>query len=905
MKVQFNVHYHTQPGQQIAVCGSAKELGAWDSGKVFRLNYTLDGNWSGTIDIKNTKSPLEYKYLLLTENGENISEWGENREISLGSVKQKSLILFETWRAPSKEEKVFFSSAFSKAVMKPNESARGAKSNAKKVVRFKIQVPRIGDKYQVCILGNIPKLGNWDKSKPLLLECGKNFPEWSGDINTIGLSFPIKYKYGIYDVVQKQLVTLEDGNDRYFDMTYIDEDNFLFVKSDESFNYPVGNWKGAGVSLPVFSLRSDKSFGVGEFNDLFDFIDWAKSVGMKMVQLLPVNETVASHNWLDSYPYKSISVTALHPFYLNLEKMGALNDEAQMKFFAEKQAGLNAKKYVDYPEVHQLKSKYFKLLFDQEKETFFKEKEYKVFFEANKDWLVPYAVFDYLRDKFKSADFRTWDDFSVYNKNKIEQMSRPQAEEWDDIAIHYFIQFHLDKQLSEVAKYARENGIVLKGDIPIGISPNSVEAWTEPHLFNLQAQAGAPPDDFAIKGQNWGFPTYNWDKMAEEGYAWWKGRLKKMAEYFNAYRIDHILGFFRIWEIPKDAVEGLLGYFNPALPLTAEEIEGYGVRFDYERMVKPYIPHHLIENKFGHLTGIVIEKFLEPTTSGRYKLKEDYDTQQKVNSYFLDGIEEEDLRGDNLAIRNGLFDLVANVLFVQTGENQWHPRISISKTTSYEELDWHTKIQMDKLYVDYFYRRHDDFWYHKGMEKLPVIMEASNMLVCGEDLGMVPNCVPPVMDQLNILSLEIQRMSKNPKVKFAHPADAPYLSVCTTSTHDMSTIRGWWEENRELIQQFYNVELGNSGAAPYFAEPDVCKQMIVQHLYSPAMWTTFPIQDLIAIDGELRWENTQDEQINHPDNVRHKWRFRLHQSIDDLKNAREFNELLRTLLKESGRNSEY
>ncbi len=184
-------------------------------------------------------------------------------------------------------------------------------------------------------------------------------------------------------------------------------------------------------------------------------------------------------------------------------------------------------------------------------------------------------------------------------------------------------------------------------------------------------------------------------------------------------------------------------------------------------------------------------------------------------------------------------------------------------------------------------------------------MEASDMLVCGEDLGMVPDCVPPVMKQLNILSLEIQRMSKNPKIKFAHPADAPYLSVCTTSTHDMPTIRGWWEEDRALIQQFFNQELGNEGAAPFYAEPDICKQIIVQHLHSPAMWTTFPIQDLIAIDGDLRWDNTQEEQINQPSNVRHKWRFRMRQSIKELQNADEFNRLLKQLIQESGRDSDY
>ena len=905
MKIHFKIEYHTYPGQNIVVCGSTKTLGNWDITKALKLNYFPGGNWSANIDLEQVENDIEYKYCLLNDNGSIVWEWGANRSLSPKDLKKEATVLVESWRAPTSVEKVFFCSAFSKVLMKPNSKLKSSSSRSKKIVRFKIQVPRIGDGYQVCVLGNIAQLGNWDVKKPLLLACGQNFPIWSGDINTIGVDAPIKYKYGMYDVAKKEVVTIEAGADRDFELPFINENSFTLIKSDENFKYPLGNWKGAGVSVPVFSLRSENSFGVGEFNDLIAFIDWAESVGLKMVQLLPINETVAFHNWLDSYPYKSISVLALHPLYLNLQKMGTLDDAIKMQYFDEKRKELNANENVLYPEVHWLKSEYFKLLFEQEKDTFFKQKEYITFFESNKEWLLPYAAFDYFRDKYKSPDFRKWEEFSVYDKKRVEALSKPKSKEKDDILIHYFIQFHLDKQLKEVTNYARKKGVVLKGDIPIGISPNSVEAWTEPHLFNLNAQAGAPPDDFAVKGQNWGFPTYNWANMAEEGYAWWKGRLQKMAEYFDAYRIDHILGFFRIWEIPKHAVDGLLGHFNPALPLTVEEIERKGIRFDFDRMVQPYIPHSLLSNTFGHLAQYVIDTFLDDKYLGRYQLKEAFNTQQKVNQFFLNGIEEEELTDDNRKLRDGLFDLIANVLFVQTGEDQWHPRISIHLTNSYAELDQQTRNSVYELYIDYFYKRHDEFWRQKGMEKLPAIMEASDMLVCGEDLGMVPASVPPVMKQLNILSLEIQRMSKNPDLKFGRPSEAPYLSVCTTSTHDMSTIRGWWEEDRDLTQQFYNFELKNKGRAPFFAEPEICRQIIKQHLLSPAMWTTFPIQDLMAIDGQLRWDNTQAEQINEPSDVRHKWRYRMHLTIDDLKNAEDFNGKLKSLIVESGRDKAY
>lgn len=849
---------------------------------------------------------LEYKYLMKAESGFEIWEWGNNHFIEIKNEEIKEIVIDDLWRNPPAEEKALFTSSFSKVIMKPGRNRQPAlEIQADQILQFKIEVPRISSNYKICILGNQDQLGNWDRKKAFILECGDDFPLWTGQLNVADLKFPLQYKYGIWNMDKQEAVTLEDGSDRRLFEIQTPTTPFIYIKTDHHFRFPLGLWKGGGVSVPVFSLRSENSFGVGEFNDLLDFIDWAKQVGLKMVQILPVNETIASHDWLDSYPYKSISVMALHPIYLRLDKVGQLKDQKLMDEFADLQKSLNKESHVEYPEVLRHKSRYYKLIFDQDGEKLFKSNEFKKFFRANKEWLVPYAAFVYLRDKMKSPDFRNWGEYSQYDPSRIEQLCSPESEVWEDISVHYFIQYHLDKQLKETVTYARNNGIILKGDIPIGISPNSVEAWTKPHLFNLNAQAGAPPDDFAVKGQNWGFPTYNWEEMAKDGYGWWIKRMQKMADYFDTYRIDHILGFFRIWEVPTDAVEALLGHFNPALPISAKEIANYGINFNHARFARPHIRHHLLKSLFEESTRTVILKFLDELGHWHYQLKDEFNTQKKINQHFLKGIEEEDLDDQSRKIRDGLFELAANVLFVNGGIDQWHPRISMQKTSSYSELDEWTKERLNALYLDYFYKRHEEFWYRKGMEKLPVIFSVGNMLVCGEDLGMIPDCVPKAMSELGILSLEIQRMPKNPKVKFSRPADAPYLSVCTTSTHDMSTIRGWWEEDRKKTQLFHNLELGNPGPAPYFAEPWICRQIITQHLYSPAMWTTFPIQDLIAMDSKFRWEKTQMEQINYPSNVRHKWRFRMKQSIEDLKRAYEFNKILKELIKASGRNSDY
>ena len=389
--------------------------------------------------------------------------------------------------------------------------------------------------------------------------------------------------------------------------------------------------------------------------------------------------------------------------------------------------------------------------------------------------------------------------------------------------------------MREVRDYAHAHGVVLKGDIPIGISRTSVDAWVYPELFNMDSSAGAPPDDFSVMGQNWGFPTYNWAKMAEDGYAWWKARFVKMAEYFDAYRIDHILGFFRIWEIPLNAVNALLGRFNPALPYSVDEIRGYGFNFEH---------------------------------------------------WHVGNIAETD-----------------NMLFVEDKIKQghYHPRISAYNTDCYRWLSDDQKEAYNRLYNDFFYRRHNDFWKWEALKKLPPLTEATGMLVCGEDLGMIPDCVPSVMAGEQILSLEIQRMPKDPKVEFGSTYDYPYLSICTTGTHDMNPLRAWWEEDRGVTQRFYNHILGAWGEAPYFCEPWICEQVVAMHLKSPAMLTVLPLQDWIAMDGNLRRENPHDERINVPANSRHYWRYRMHLTLEELLKSDDLNNMIRHKIAESGR----
>ena len=637
--------------------------------------------------------------------------------------------------------------------------------------------------------------------------------------------------------------------------------------------------KYAGVAVPVFSLKSNDSFGIGEFNDLKLLADWCEKTGMKIIQILPINDTRTDESWDNSYPYKAISTKALHPIYLNLNKLGTLNDINDIQYFQSQKVILNSKDYVDYPEVMKVKDAYFKKIFAQTWNKVKDSEDYKTFFKENEEWLVPYAEFC-----LQSTDLVQRSEFRVQSSE-----------------FYYFLQYHLDKQLTEVVDYLHKKGIALKGDIPIGIGRHSVEAWTNPELFNLNCQAGAPPDAFATEGQNWGFPTYNWEAMAKDDYKWWRERLTQMSRYFDAYRIDHILGFFRIWEIPYEATQGLLGYFSPAIGDQLSSVS-YQLSANEERLTKPYIRGHFLHEFFGEYTEEAREKYLNETSFSYFELKEEFNTQRKITDYFDSSqrsavSDQQNEKNDK--IKNGLLSLCNEVLFVRDkkDKNIIYPRIALQFTHSYNELEDHQKDKINRLYDDFFYHRNEELWKEEALKKLPKIIEASDMLVCGEDLGMVPACVKDVMQQLNILSLEVQRMPKNPCETFVNPANNPYLSVDTTSTHDMSTIRGWWEENGELTNRFYREMLGHHEGAPYFAEPWVCQEIIEQHLKSSSMWVIIPIQDYIAMDGDFRWDATQREQINVPANPHHHWCYKMHQTLESLNERHDLNDLIYNMIK--------
>lgn len=890
MTVQFNIEYKAMFGEQIVVNIQTEE------GELKLPLETTDGErWACDWCVESPEKSYTYYYSVEREGRAVKTEWLMiKHQLEVNAKKAAVYTLYDHWKAMP-EDAFLYSSAFTDCinhqvpqVMKPETGS--------KIVRLIVRAPQLRDGERLGVLGADKTLGAWDVQK-ILPMTQHTYNEWVADIDATHLEGShLEFKFVAFRNAKNELLW-ENSMNRTVDLPEMKAGELVSYELDQAF-FALYNRKLAGTQVPVFSLRTRKSAGIGDFGDLKTMIDFVASTGQKVLQLLPINDTTITHTWTDSYPYSCISVFAIHPQYADLHALPELKD-AKARAEAEKtRAELNALDKIDYEKVNDFKINYLRQIFNQEGGKMMKTAEYKAFFQDAELWLVPYAQYSYLRDKNGTADFNQWPDHQVWDEAERKALADPKTAAYKNVAFFYFVQFVLDRQMQEAHEHAKAKGVILKGDIPIGVNRNGCDVWTEPKYFNLNGQAGAPPDDFSVNGQNWGFPTYNWFEMLKDGCQWWNRRFKNMARYFDAYRIDHVLGFFRIWEIPVSSVHGLLGQFAPALAMSREEIESYGLHFQEDRFIRPFITDWVLDRVFHERAGEVKEKYLDRLDDERYQMKPEVDTQRKVEALFADATDEKELW-----LRDGLYALISDVLFVRdhTNPGVFHPRISAQLDFIYESLYDNDKAAFNRLYNDYFYRRNNQFWYQEAMKKLPKLVQATRMLVCAEDLGMVPDCVPWVMDELKILSLELQSMPKDPSVKFGHLSRNPYRSVCTISSHDMPTLRMWWDENVQRTQEYYNTMLYRQGPAPHPLPGWLASDIISRHLTSPSMLCILSIQDWLATDEALRLPDADAERINIPANPKHYWRYRMHLNIEDLAADKRFVQSITEMISQSGR----
>lgn len=898
MNILLNITYDTSFGEELVL----NLITGREEGSIVTTPYrmhTNDGHvWKCDLNLGlETGTHIDYYYTVV--RGETTvvrSEWVvEPHRLELTSMRGGPFVVYDHWLGiPS--DSYLYSSAFTDCIRRRRMSPAPL-VNYPVTARVKVRAPQLRGRERLVLVGSDLSLGAWNVADGVTM-YEHNYNEWVADIDVTRLAGrTFEFKFVAVDVHDPGDLLWEDGMNRRIDLPDMKENQVVVYELDEAF-FPIYDVRCAGTQVPVFSLRSRTSFGVGDFGDLKKMVDWISKTQQRVLQLLPINDTTTTHTWTDSYPYSCISIFALHPQYVDLNALPPIEDEAERQRFEALRQELNALPRIDYERVNNAKTEYLQILYGQEGKKVLASAEFKRFFDEAGIWLVPYAQYCYLREKYGTADFSRWPDHNHFDESERKALSGQRNVAFKNVAFYYYVQFILNTQMSEVHDYARSKGVILKGDIPIGVSRYGCDVWQEPRYFNLNGQAGAPPDDFSVNGQNWGFPTYNWDEMLKDGCRWWGRRFSNMAKFFDAYRIDHVLGFFRIWEIPVNAVHGLLGQFSPALGMTREEIEAYGLHFQEELFTEPFITDWVLDRMFGERADMVRQTYLEPTHDGRYRMKEEYNTQRKVEAAFADKTDQDDLN-----LRDGLYALISDVLFVRDHKdaNKFHPRISVQFDFIYESLYDSDKYLFNKIYNDYYYRRNNQFWYREAMNKLPKIVEATRMLVCAEDLGMVPDCVSWVMNELKILSLELQSMPKDPHVRFGVLARNPYRSVCTISSHDTPTLRQWWDEDWTRTQDFFNNVLQKYGAAPHPLPGWLARDIISRHLLCPSMLCILTIQDWMSIDEGLRLADADAERINVPSNPHHYWRYRMHVNIEDLIEGHDFNQNITDLVKESGR----
>ncbi len=886
MVIHFYIRYKTEFGQSMGITIDHSILKTTPSNTEFSLQYLNDEYWYGTLDTNtiSKREAINYSYVLKEYGKPDKPDFCENRTINIKKLDEKEINIFDDWQDSSFEKTVFnsrpFSNVFGHHKLKLKESATKNPSHI-----FETEATHLPDHMVVCLTGSAKKMNNWETDRPVFLRKRKN--TWSVKLNLSKENFPIEYKFGIYDLHQKRIIHFEEGSNRILQNN---DKNILNILHQFAY-FNEHTWKGAGVNIQLSALKSEQSWGIGDFTNLNVLTDWAKATGIKLLQLLPINDTTARHDRKDSYPYSAISAFALHPIFLNIQKLATA---ASLEFpddMMEEIKVLNDLPALDYEAVWKIKKEAIRELYEKDKFSFKDDFGFFDFFDLNRHWLVPYAAFCHLRDKYKTADFSKWQQHQIFDEDAVQEFVSPEHDYYNEIAIHYFTQYHLHLQLLDAVEYANKNGVILKGDLPIGVGRFSVDTWMHPELFHMDMQAGAPPDGFTVKGQNWSFPTYNWEFMQQNDYAWWRQRMEHMSTYFDAIRIDHVLGFFRIWSIPMHAIEGIFGRFVPVHPLYSYDFETGGINFHEDRFCKPWLTEEIIHAVFGDHAAWVKENVLNDNS-----YKEAFNTQRKIEAYFKKN-------AANIAVQQGLVDLLSNVILLKDEKNphQYHFRIGMQETSSYKALSGHEKHVLNELYRRYFFETQNELWFNEAQAKLDAIQKSTNMLICAEDLGMVPDMVEDVLKSREILALQVQRMPKTALDNFTHPKNAPYLCVVTPSTHDMSTLREWWEEDRNATQNFYNHFLGHYGTAPYYCEPWVSKEIIVQHLKSPAMWSIFLLQDLMAMDNTIRRENPADERINVPADPDHYWNYRMHITLEYLLQQEKFSEELKSSILAAGR----
>jgi 4-alpha-glucanotransferase len=641
-----------------------------------------------------------------------------------------------------------------------------------------------------------------------------------------------------------------------------------------------------GVAIPVFSLRTDDNCGVGEFYDLIKLGQWCKKAGIDIIQILPVNDTGG-----DSSPYSAQSAFALNPLYIRLSEVEGMSEFS--KEIADARVLYDPELRLDYLELYKFKVSILKKCFELNEKTIVADVKLQTWIKEN-TWLTNYCVFCSLKDSHNQS---WWQDWTILKNPSQKEIDVYWTKHNSEVMFHSWIQYHLEMQLLYVTEQLTSLGIKLKGDIPILINEDSADVWGHREYFDLDVRAGAPPDMFSKLGQNWGFPCYNWASLQRDDYSWWRKRLQQASKFYHSCRIDHVLGFFRIWQVKKTELTGALGYFNPAVHIHDGDIIKAGFsKKTIETLVEPRFHKDYLKELFGDDAVRLKELYFSPLAD---------DAATFVFSDKIEGEKSITALEESNEIKNIMSELHRNRVIIPVGSTgEYMPKWYFDETNTFKYFSDDEKNRLRSVIDTNWSPSQEQLWEKNGYVLLKMICETVDMLVCAEDLGAVPNCVPGVLSSLNILGLKIERWERDYKLDgqpYINPNSYPRLSVNSPSCHDTSTLRGWWEEGGWDRNQYFSM-LGLAGVCPDFLTTALAKAIIDRNLNSNSLITIFALQDLLSLYYNLRVDLSSDERVNVPGTQgRENWSFRMKDTLEFLIEYDEFNEYLKGMIEKRQR----
>lgn len=639
-----------------------------------------------------------------------------------------------------------------------------------------------------------------------------------------------------------------------------------------------------GTAIPVGALRGEQSIGVGEFPDLPAFGELCKNMGLALIQLLPVNDT-----GYDSSPYSALSSCALHPLYLRIQELPEAVAEPGFAEKVEIQLGDFFRDYPRFPYYRLLRAKMEllrKLYTAHEGLIADKAKpggSLASWIQEN-PWVKEYAVYRRLKEANGEKSWKDWESYQKVTAADIQAL-------WEDPLLwgqHLFwvwVQEALDIQFRKAATALKALGIILEGDIPILMNEDSCDVWAHPEYFHQELSAGAPPDMYSPLGQNWGFPIYNWQAQVKDGYEWWKNRLKVAEKYYGAYRIDHVLGFFRIWASRREDISAILGRFVPAIPLDTKDLEELG--FDSSRIrwvSQPHIPTEEVWNSLK--TGGLDSSILAAEAQRVFARTLDQIGQEDLWLFKQSIKGEKDIEALDLHPAAKAYLLAAwdNRIFLEYAKGRYSPVWYYRNSRSYASLSQEEQQNLEALLTKNR-QASEALWEKQGKKLLTVLKKASSMLPCAEDLGAVPECVPRVLSKLKILGLKVVRWSRRweePGAPYLPVTEYPPLSVCTPAVHDSSTLREWWEKEVDLQQFTDFLGVQNQDLSRKYT-PSIAKIILNTLARAPSQFLVIQIQDLLHLSQRWYAPDPSQERINVPGTVDDfNWTYRLPASIKEI-----------------------